>query len=198
MSAFSPKKPDFLTDAIEPLDSSCYVKRIPYESQCYEEILTPGSLTRIKAPEQMGKTCMLERVLSRVRKQGYQTITLSFELADSTILRDLSRFSRWFCASISQNLGLPNKLDDYWDDIFGCSSNTTAYFQDYLLQKTATPLVLALDKVDRVFEHPGIADDFCRLLRGWYDTKSGLHRLITYIDQIRLCQRLGQIVILYF
>ncbi len=156
-------------EELEPLDSNFYVERIPYESQCYEEILKPGSLTRIKAPQQMGKTCMLERVLFQARKQGYQTLTLSFELADSTILTDLRRFSQWFCVCASQNLGLPNKLEHYWDDIFGCSSNTTAYFQDYLLQETATPLVLALDKVDVVFEHPVIADDFCRLLRGWYD-----------------------------
>ncbi|NER22350.1 MAG: hypothetical protein F6J86_35555 [Symploca sp. SIO1B1] len=156
-------------EELELLDSIFYLERIPYESQCYEEILKPGSLTRIKAPQQLGKTCMLERVLFRIREQGYQTITLSFELADSTIFSDLSRFSRWFCASTSQNLGLPNNLDDYWDDIFGCSSNTTAYFQKYLLQKTTTPLVLALDNVDLVFEHPDIADDFCRLLRGWYD-----------------------------
>ncbi|NES22797.1 MAG: hypothetical protein F6K41_28725 [Symploca sp. SIO3E6] len=155
-------------EKLEPLDSIFYLERIPYESQCYEEILKPGSLTRIKAPQKMGKTGMLERVLFQAKKQGYQTRTLSFELADSTILSDLSRFSRWFCASTSQNLGLPNKLDDYWDYIYGCNTNTTAYFEKYLLQKTDTPLVLALDNVDLVFEHP-IANDFCRLLRGWYE-----------------------------
>jgi hypothetical protein len=64
---------------------------------------------------------------------------------------------------------LPNKLADYWDDIFGCNSNTTDYFQTYLLAKIDSPLVLALDNVDLVFEHSAIADDFCRLLRGWYD-----------------------------
>jgi len=173
-------------EELVPLDASFYVERIPYESQCYEEILKSGSLTRIKAPQQMGKTCMLERVLFRARKQGYQTLTLSFELADSEILTDLCRFSRWFCASVSQNLGLPNQLDDYWDDIFGCSSNTTAYFQKYLLQKTTTPLVLALDNVDLVFEHPAIADDFCRLLRGWYDMARRGSRIGAIWQKLRL------------
>ncbi|NEQ66179.1 MAG: hypothetical protein F6K21_11870 [Symploca sp. SIO2D2] len=171
---------------LEPLDSSFYVERIPYESQCYEEILKLGSLTRIKAPQQMGKTCMLERVLFRAREQGYQTLTLSFELADSEIITDLCRFSQWFCASVSQNLRLPNKLDDYWDDIFGCSSNTTAYFQEYLLQETATPLVLALDKVDLAFEHPAIADNFCRLLRGWYDMARRGNRIGAIWQKLRL------------
>ncbi|NEP08900.1 MAG: hypothetical protein F6K14_01340 [Symploca sp. SIO2C1] len=173
-------------EELEPLDYKFYVERIPYESQCYEEILKPGSLTRIKAPQQMGKTSMLERVLCRTRKQGYQTLTLSLELADSTVLSDLCRFSQWFCASVSQNLGLPNKLDNYWEDIFGCSSNTTAYFQDYLLKETTTPFVLAIDKVDLVFEHPGIADDFCRLLRGWYDMARRGNRIGTIWQKLRL------------
>jgi len=171
---------------LEPLDSNFYVERVPYESQCYEEILKPGSLTRIKAPQQMGKTSMLERVLFRLREQSYQTLTLSFELADSTVFTDLSRFSQWFCASVTQNLGLPNKLDNYWDDIFGCSSNTTTYFQDYLLQEITSPLVLALDKVDLVFEHPAIADDFCRLWRGWYDMARRGNRIGAIWQKLRL------------
>lgn len=151
------------------LDSEFYIERVPYEYQCYQEILKPGALIRLKAPQQMGKTLLLERVLAQAREQDYQTLTLSFELADSTVLSNLRQFSRWFCASVSQNLGLPNKLVDYWDDIFGCNTNTTAYFQDYLLPNIASPVVLALDKVDLVFEHQAIADDFCRLLRCWYD-----------------------------
>lgn len=149
--------------------SDFYIERVPYEAQCYQEILKPGTLIRIKAPEQMGKTTLLARVLSQARNQGYEALTISFELADSTVFTDLRQFSRWFCASVGQGLGLPNKLAEYWDDIFGCNSNTTDYFQTYLLAKIDSPLVLALDNVDLVFEHSAIADDFCRLLRGWYD-----------------------------
>lgn len=158
----SPEEQEFLA-------SDFYVERVPYETQCYEAILKPGALIRIKAPQQMGKTTLLEKVLSQVREQGYQTLTLSFELADSTVLCNLRQFSRWFCASSAQSLGLPNKLDEFWDDIFGCNRNSTDYFQNYLLAEIKSPLVLALDNVDIVFEHPTIADDFCRLLRGWYD-----------------------------
>ena len=40
----------------EILSSDFYVERVPYESQCYEAILKPGALIRLKAPQQMGKT----------------------------------------------------------------------------------------------------------------------------------------------
>lgn len=153
----------------EVITSNLYIERVPYQALCYEAILKPGALIRIKAPQQMGKTLLIERVLSQTRKQGYKTMTLNFQLADSTVFTDLRKFLQWFCASIGHHLGLSNKLDDYWDDIFGCNSNTTAYFQDYLLPQLDNPLILALDKVDFVFEHPAIANDFCRLLRGWYD-----------------------------
>jgi transcriptional regulator with XRE-family HTH domain len=149
--------------------SDFYIERVPYEAQCYQEILKPGALIRIKAPEQMGKTTLLAKVLARARNQGYQALTISFELADSTVFTNLRQFSQWFCASVGQSLGLPNQLAEYWDDIFGCNSNTTDYFQTYLLAKLDNPLILALDNVDLVFEHSAIADDFCRLLRGWYD-----------------------------
>ena len=38
------------------LDSAFYVERPPIEADCYETILQPGALIRIKAPRQMGKT----------------------------------------------------------------------------------------------------------------------------------------------
>ncbi len=157
------------SDNSDPGNSSFYVERPPTESNCYETIVKSGALLRIKAPQQMGKTWLLRRVLSYARKQGYQTVTLSFEVADSKVLSDLEKFSKWFCVAVGKELGLPNQLNSFWEDILSCNYNTTNYFQKYLLEKTASPLVMALDKVDIVFEHPEIAIDFCRLLRSWHD-----------------------------
>lgn len=55
------------------------------ETQCYEEIKKPGALIRIKAPEQRGKTWLLEKILDFSRNQGYHTVKLDFRLADSTL-----------------------------------------------------------------------------------------------------------------
>lgn len=144
-----------------------YVDRFPFEQECYTEILKPGALIRIRAAQDMGKTWLMEQILSHARQNGYRTQAFNFELCDSTILTDLNKFSQWFCASIAHAIGLPNRLSDYWIDIFGCNYNSTLYFENYLLQQIETPFVLALDKVDIVFEHSAIATDFCALLRGW-------------------------------
>lgn len=169
-----------------PLDSQFYIERPPIEERCNLAIAQPGALIRIKAPQQMGKTSLLDRILDCARKTEYRTVTLSFDLADSTVFADLRTFLQWFCASVGQLSGLPNKLSEYWDDIFGCNNNCTVYFEQYLLAENTTPLVLALDKVDVVFEHPAIANDFCRLLRAWYDIARRSDRRGTIWKQLRL------------
>jgi hypothetical protein len=149
--------------------SGFYVERVPYESQCYEEIFKPGCLIRIKAPQQMGKTSLLERILSKARDSDYQTLILDFQLADSTVLTDYSKFLQWFCANASDSLELPDRVAEFWKDMYGLNKNCTRYFQKYLLAEINSPLVLGLDNVDLVFEESAIFNDFCRLLRGWYD-----------------------------
>lgn len=177
-------KLEFTQGSIAP-DSHFFVERPFIEERCYEAINQSGALIRIKAPQQMGKTLLLNRILTQARKCNYQTVTVSFELPDSTVFSNIHMFSQWFCAIVSRQLGLPNKLADYWDDIFGCNDNTTAYFEEYVLAHTS-PMVLALDKVDRVFEHPAIANDFCCLLRGWYDMARRSDRRGDIWKQLRL------------
>ncbi|NET59006.1 MAG: TIR domain-containing protein [Symploca sp. SIO2E6] len=158
-----------LPEAQIDLASAFYVERPPIESRCYETIAQPGALIRIKAPKQMGKTTLMARILHQAGEQGYCTVPLSFQLADSQVFCDLERFLRWFCAIIGRRLRLPNQLQDYWDEFFGSKDNCTAYFEEYLLENIATPLVLALDEVDYIFRHPNIAADFFALLRAWHE-----------------------------
>lgn len=152
-----------------PLDSAFYVQRSPIESICYDAILQPGALLRIKAPRQMGKTSLAARVLAQAREQNFATAISSLQLADSTVFTDLKRFLQWFCAIVSQNLGLPNQVDKYWDDLFGNSYNCTNYFEKYILAEIETPIALAFDEVDVVFDYPEIATDFFGMIRAWYE-----------------------------
>ncbi len=160
-------EPNF-NNSPQPLSTKpFYIERQPYENECFQEIVKLGALIRIKAPQEMGKTYLMKNILAHAKAKKYQTQVFSFELSDSTIFTDLTKFSQWFCAGIGQSLGLQNKLADYWDDIFGCNYNTTIYFEKYLLANLSNPLVIALDRVDIVFEHLQIANDFCALLRAW-------------------------------
>ncbi len=152
-----------------PLNSAFYVDRPPLESRCCETVSEPGALIRIKAPKLMGKTSLMARILACARKQGNRTVVLNFQLADENVFTNTDRFLQWFCIHVGKSLGLPNQLAEYWDDIFGSNSNTTDYFENYLLAQIDSPLVLTLDEVDRVFHYPKIASDFFGLLRVWYE-----------------------------
>ena len=151
------------------LASAFYIERSPNEKLCYKEIATPGALIRIKAPRQMGKTSLMARILYDARERGYRTVPLSFQHADTAVFTNLNQLLQWFCAKIAWKLRLPYQVDEHWSSYFGSKDNCTAYFEDCLLCDTEAPLVLGLDEVDRVFQHPKIADDFFGLLRAWYE-----------------------------
>ena len=149
--------------------STFYIERPPIEERCYQTILQPSGLIRIKAPRQMGKTSLMARILHHAALQGYRTVTLSFQLVDKEVFSNLKKFLKWFCAYVGRELRLPNQLDDYWDDIFGSKVNCKDYFEKYLLAQIDHPLVLGLDEIDRVFQYPDIAEDFLGLLRAWHE-----------------------------
>jgi transcriptional regulator with XRE-family HTH domain len=152
-----------------PLVSPFYIERTPLEARIYQEIRRPGALVRIKAPREMGKTSLLLRVLDSAKCLGYHTVSLNLEQVDQEILSDLNQFLRWLCANAARQLQLKPNLDDYWDEDLGSKISCTSYFQDYLLREISTPLVLALDEVNQIFEHSQVAKDFLPLLRSWYE-----------------------------
>jgi transcriptional regulator with XRE-family HTH domain len=151
------------------LGSPFYLERAPLEEQIKQEIRKPGALVRVKAPREMGKTSLLLRILDSAKRQGYRAVSLNLEQVDQPILSDLNQFLRWLCANITRQLQLKPMLDEYWDDDLGSKISCTSYFQDYLLDSIDTPLVLALDEVNQIFEHPQVAKDFLPLLRSWYE-----------------------------
>jgi serine/threonine-protein kinase len=151
------------------LDSAFYVERSPQEAHCYREILQPGTLIRIKAPRQMGKTSLMSRILYQAREQGFQTVPLSFQHADVSIFSSLRELLQWFCSKVARKLRLPHPIEQYWTDTYGNKDNCTLYFEDCLLSQIESPLVLGLDEVDRIFQYPKIADNFFGLLRAWYE-----------------------------
>ncbi len=151
------------------LGSPFYIEDSAIKAQIFEEIAKPGALVTITAPREMGKTSLLLRILDYANRINYRTVSLNLEQVDLTILSEPNRFLRWLCANVTRQLQLKPKLDEYWDEDMGSKVSCTLYFQNYLLEQVDSPLVLALDEVNRIFEHPGVAKDFLPLLRSWYE-----------------------------
>ncbi|MEO0521215.1 MAG: AAA-like domain-containing protein [Cyanobacteria bacterium P01_A01_bin.116] len=151
------------------LDSPLYIQRPLIELRLCQNLEIPGSLTRIKGPRRMGKSSLLVRGLAHAHTLNYQTALIDFQSAEKAVYSDITRFLRWLCTAIARQVNLPPRLGDYWNDDIGAKLSATIYFEDYLLSSLDAPLVLALNEVNRVFEHPEIARDFLPLLRVWYE-----------------------------
>ncbi|MBD0311185.1 MAG: AAA-like domain-containing protein, partial [Microcoleus sp. T1-bin1] len=152
------------------LDSPFYVERCNIESLCCETVVKPGSLIQIKAPEMMGKTSLMTRILAHGARENYHAVYIDLSAADRGILTNLDKFLRWLCLMVSRQLKLENKLNEYWDtDILGSNDNCTVYFEEYLLAETSAPLVLGLDEVDRLFPYTEVVEDFLGMLRSWHE-----------------------------
>ncbi|HIK28935.1 MAG: AAA-like domain-containing protein [Oscillatoriaceae bacterium SKW80] len=151
------------------LNSPFYVERNPAEADCYDALAFPGALICIKAPKQMGKTSLLNRILAARKKQGDRAVRLNLLQAEKAVFSTLDKFLRWFCSYVTQKLKLASHLDDYWDENRGSIVSCTTYFEAHLLEKLNAPFVLALDELDRVFQYPEIAKEFLPMLRSWHE-----------------------------
>lgn len=193
---FAEYKPELVSDKLKqtcgispdkPEEIKSYYVERDCEHKCYDKILEDGALIRIKAPQKMGKTLLVDRILDRASQAGYKTALLSFEEADSEVLGDYRKLLQWLCVTLGDSLELENKLVEHWDDTLGgINPNVTKYLERYLFKDFDRPLVLVLEKVDLVFEQATFNVDFCRLLRGWNDAAKRKDRRGAIWQKIRL------------
>ncbi len=157
-----------LPSSLPRADQEIYIERPPIEARCYQEIVKPGALIRIKAPQGMGKSLLIRKIIAHGAKQGYGQVYLNMDGLDFT---NLDRFLKSFCLQVGKKLKLPNQLQTYWDDSFFSSvDNCTTYFEEYLLDSVESPLLLCLHDLDRVFQYQEIAEGFLPLLRSWHES----------------------------
>lgn len=147
-----------------------YIERLPIETICYQEILKPGSLLRIRASKQMGKTLLMTQVFEQAKKQGYKTANWNLLQLQEDEITNIDKLLRSLCITVSRSLNLNHSLADLWDETVGSKDSCTFYFEDYILSNLDYPLVLALDNVDQVFHLGSISTDLFGLLRSWYET----------------------------
>jgi len=151
------------------LNSDFYIERSQREADCYQQILGRGSMIRIKAPNLMGKTSLLHRIIERAKTNDYRLVRLDFRYAETEIFSNLNKFFQWFCLNISQQLKLESNIDKYLQGRGGILVNCTNYFQAEVLEAINCPLVLALEEIDCIFCYEEIARNFLSMLRSWFE-----------------------------
>ncbi|MEM9276629.1 MAG: AAA-like domain-containing protein [Cyanobacteria bacterium P01_F01_bin.143] len=70
---------------------------------------------------------------------------------------------------MEKNLELESPLSNDWKDLYSSKTNCTTYFEKYVLSQLKNPLILCLDRLDRIFPYQEVAVGFLELLRVWYE-----------------------------
>lgn len=162
------KKPQFPGSPLS-VWSQFYIDRPPIEELARAEITKVGSVIRIKGPKKMGKNSLLLRIMEHGKSLRMRSAYIDFQQAEEETFDNLDRFLRWFCATVTVQLGLPQQLHLYWDENIGSKVSATLYFQGYVLSTIESPIILALNEVNLLFQYPAIAREFLPILRSWHE-----------------------------
>jgi len=68
-------------------------------------------------------------------------------------------------------LEMEDRVEEYWKTPLGNSQRCTRYVQRHILKQLGSPLVLAMDEVDKVFD-ADFRNDFFGMLRSWHNSRA--------------------------
>jgi DNA-binding SARP family transcriptional activator len=148
------------------------------ESRFYVEreadALVDQSLARQEAvvlvfgPRQTGKTSLLARSTSLLRKGGGAVAITDFQSLGKAEVERPATLYRALIHSFATQLGL--SYEPSWNEWVGPNSNLDGQI-DALLRQTSGPVCWAMDEVDRLFG-TDYADDFFGLVRSWHNRRA--------------------------
>ena len=193
----TPPQLQYPSGPLSPL-SPLYINRPPNEELAYAEIQRPGGFLRIKAPQKMGKTSLVFRLIHLAEQQGYQAVYLDLKTIDRTVFTSVDTFLKWFCLRVSNALKISPQLDEYWDPLMGYKVSSEIYFQEHLLAQCQTPIVFIISAAEDLLQHPHIAQDFFPLLRSWYEKArwsalwQNLRMVIVYATEVYVPLKIHQ------
>jgi hypothetical protein len=157
-----------------------------------------GVTITIKGPRQMGKSSLLIRTIAAAAKSGKRVVFLDFQLVDKASLTNADLFFRQFCSWVTDELGLDDKVEEYWKSPLGNSQRCTRYVSRYLLKELGGPLVLAMDEVESIFD-TDFRSDFFSMLRSWHNNRATVPAwkqldlaLVTSTEPYQLIDNLNQ------
>ncbi|MBV9764122.1 MAG: AAA-like domain-containing protein [Acidobacteriaceae bacterium] len=138
-----------------------------------KQVIAQGAVTLlIKGSRQTGKTSALARIYQHARDRGDHAVFIDFQRLDRQYLENLNTVLRYMADLISLKLKTNEKPDRYWSTPLGPKDKLTTFLEEEVLEHLASPLVLLMDEVDRVFAYPEYRDDFFGLVRSWHNNRA--------------------------
>jgi AAA-like domain/TIR domain len=154
------------------LSSEFYIQR-EGDERLHRELSKPyGTTTTIRAPRQTGKSSLLIRGVAQAQAQESKVVTLDLQLVDNARLQSLDSFLHYFGTAIFSKLRIDTAvIEKSWQSALGAPDKMTYLVEDYVLAKTDTKIILALDEADRLLRTT-FHDNFFGLLRFWHNNRA--------------------------
>lgn len=153
-----------------PLDSQYYITR-PVDGELQSGIFSRDSILLIKGARQMGKTSLLARGLQYAREHGIKAVSTDLQKFNTESLRSVNHLYRAFADSMVNQLDLDVVPAAAWDERRGPNANFERFMRREVLARFGSPLVWALDEVDRLFATP-FGNEVFGLLRSWHNERA--------------------------
>ncbi len=131
-----------------------------------------GVTIAIKGSRQMGKSSLLNRIITDGYKQGMKSAFIDFQLIEQATLESADVFYRQFCGMLAWEFNLDDHTSEAWNNPLGHVQKTTNYLKKYILDQIVdAPILLAMDEVERMFASP-FRSDFFSMLRSWHNKRA--------------------------
>ncbi|MBA3320401.1 MAG: AAA-like domain-containing protein [Pyrinomonadaceae bacterium] len=153
-----------------PLDSKLYVVR-PTDDEFLHAIKRRDSIVLVKGARQMGKTSLLARGIQHAREAGTKVVITDFQTLNAQHLASIDALFQTLAGLICDQLDLDVTPEDEWNPKRGASINFARYMRRHVLGSLQTPLVWAMDEVDRLFACDFGSEVF-GLFRSWHNERS--------------------------
>jgi DNA-binding winged helix-turn-helix (wHTH) protein len=153
-----------------PLHSPLYVSRHSDDEFCHA-IARHDSIVLVKGARQVGKTSLLARGLEAARMFGAQVLLIDFQHFGPAAFETASQLLLAMAELIAYQLELPSQPNEKWNDLLSPSSNFERFLRREVLGREDSYFALALDEVDRLFNH-NYASEIFGLFRSWHNLRA--------------------------
>lgn len=153
-----------------PLNANFYIER-PTDGRAKDLILRRGVTVRVKGVGQSGKSSLLARLFQHARQNQLRPLYVDFDRLDDGQFDSLGAFLLYLAHWLSDQLRTNASPDSYWQGRLGPTDKLTRFLEHEVLAPSDGPVVLLLDKVDRLFRYE-LRDDFYGLIRSWHSNRA--------------------------
>ena len=153
-----------------PLHSPLYISR-PRDDEFCHAIARHDSIVLVKGARQVGKTSLLARGLEAARMVGAQVLPIDFQHFGPAAFETTAKLLLAMSELISYQIDSPSRPHENWNDLLSPSSNFERFLRREVLAHDDSYFVLALDEVDRLFNHD-YASEIFGLFRSWHNLRA--------------------------